>query len=725
MEETRSENGERNQDQEGATKGSGQQIDTGGGSYIAGGVDTRGGDFIGRDQVVITEEKSYDVTGLANPYLGLRSFTYDDRASFAGREKLIEDALEKIANPTQRQTLTFITGASGSGKSSFAQAGLIPALEVYYHERHKTVRRGRFQPGSDPLAMLADGLSQLGLREPAASDLDHFTSAEFSGYFEKNTSADEVNLLLIDQFEELFTTADAQKREQFIELISNSESFENIRTHIIATLRSDYLKEISEIGPLWELASIGVVVRAMNAEEMKDAIQRPLQAAAESDEQYRDKRFEPGLIEELAQEASQEATYLPLLQVTLEELWRNNKLKLENYQGLTTAISQRADKVYKFEDYDDSDPLDERPQQDRDEILSIFLDLVSVSMDDKPERDVRRSRAREDLESVASLRDRLINDLIQSRLLSVHVEKIGTDQVDVEFVNIIHDTLILNWELLMKSIQEKRDQLKRRIRFEQELFTWKNENNSEDYLLTGSHLREARDLSASSDIALQNDMAKEFFEKSLQNERSRQRRSMFWRSLPAGSIGGGIGFSLASILILFNQRIEDTLIFLLATLIIYFLIGLFSVGLFSSLGIVLARTIPQKFPQLARWILGGLGGVLGFSIAVVAFNSFWVTQERDPLGLVILEGFLWGLASGLSITWAVFSRRLFWIKVLPVGLLGGFALTVGESIGKSFLIHNPVENPATWQIFIAGALVPVCILAALSLTNRGSRPGED
>jgi DNA replication protein DnaC len=149
---------------------------------------------------------------LANPYLGLRSFTYDDRASFAGREKLIEDALEKIANPTQRQTLTFITGASGSGKSSFAQARLIPALEVYYHERHKTARRGRFQPGSDPLAMLADGISQLGLREPATSDLGRFTAAEFREYLETNTSTDEVNLLVIDQFEELFTTADARNR---------------------------------------------------------------------------------------------------------------------------------------------------------------------------------------------------------------------------------------------------------------------------------------------------------------------------------------------------------------------------------------------------------------------------------------------------------------------------------------------------------------------------------
>jgi hypothetical protein len=534
-------------------------------------------------------------------------------------------------------------------------------------------------------------------------------------------------MLVIDQFEELFTTADAQKREQFIELISNLGSFENIRTHFIATLRSDYLKEISEIGPLWELASIGVVVRAMNAEEMKDAIQRPLQAAAESDEQYRDKRFEPGLIEELAQEASQEATYLPLLQVTLEELWRNNKLKLENYQGLTTAISQRADKVYKFEDYDDSDPLDERPQQDRDEILNIFLDLVSVSMDDKPERDVRRSRAREELESVASLRDRLINDLIQSRLLSVHVEKIGADQVGVEFVNIIHDTLILNWELLMKSIHEKRDQLKRRIRFEQELFTWKNENNSEDYLLTGSHLREARDLSASSDIALQNESANRFYTQSIQKERSRQRRTLFLRNLPMGAVGGGIGFSLASLTILYNQRIEDPLFFILAALIIYFAIGLFSVGLFSSLGVTLAQALSQKSPPLARWFLGGLGGVLGFSIAVIAFNTLFASssQVRDPLGLVLLEGILWGLASGLSLTWATFSGRQFWMKLLLVSLLGGASLIIGEFIGNAFLIPNAVNDPSDWQIFIAGALVPACIFAALSLANRQSRLGED
>jgi len=39
---------------------------------------TVGGDVVGRDKIttIITDDKTYDVAGLPNPYLGLRSFTY-------------------------------------------------------------------------------------------------------------------------------------------------------------------------------------------------------------------------------------------------------------------------------------------------------------------------------------------------------------------------------------------------------------------------------------------------------------------------------------------------------------------------------------------------------------------------------------------------------------------------------------------------------------------------
>jgi hypothetical protein len=76
-------------------------------------------------------EEAYAVRGLPNPYLGLRAFTYDESDRYAGRERTVEEAVKLLTTPGEQRALFFITGASGSGKSSFAQAGLLPALETY------------------------------------------------------------------------------------------------------------------------------------------------------------------------------------------------------------------------------------------------------------------------------------------------------------------------------------------------------------------------------------------------------------------------------------------------------------------------------------------------------------------------------------------------------------------------------------------------------------------
>jgi hypothetical protein len=109
--------------------GSRRQIDTRGGTYVEG---VTAHEFVARDKIVITGDQQYDVRGLANPYLGLQSFTYADCAKYAGREKLIADAVARLATPDDPLTLLFVTGASGSGKSSFVQAGVLPALEKHY-----------------------------------------------------------------------------------------------------------------------------------------------------------------------------------------------------------------------------------------------------------------------------------------------------------------------------------------------------------------------------------------------------------------------------------------------------------------------------------------------------------------------------------------------------------------------------------------------------------------
>ncbi len=137
------------------------QVNTSGGTVVEGNVNTSGGDFVGRDKIVITEEAAYQVYGLTNPYLGLRAFHYEDRAIYAGREQLAQETVRRLTQPGTQQTRLFITGASGSGKSSFAQAGLIPQLESHYAAYQKTVRHAIFRPSSQPMVMFTDALQRL------------------------------------------------------------------------------------------------------------------------------------------------------------------------------------------------------------------------------------------------------------------------------------------------------------------------------------------------------------------------------------------------------------------------------------------------------------------------------------------------------------------------------------------------------------------------------------
>ena len=58
-----------------------------------------------------------------SPYMGLRYFDTSDAELFYGREALTRELLARV----QKESFLAIVGASGSGKSSVARAGLIPA----------------------------------------------------------------------------------------------------------------------------------------------------------------------------------------------------------------------------------------------------------------------------------------------------------------------------------------------------------------------------------------------------------------------------------------------------------------------------------------------------------------------------------------------------------------------------------------------------------------------
>jgi hypothetical protein len=58
------------------------------------------------------------------PYPGLRPFEADEWSIFFGRERMVDEVIDRLA----AHRLVLIHGSSGSGKSSLVRAGVLPKL---------------------------------------------------------------------------------------------------------------------------------------------------------------------------------------------------------------------------------------------------------------------------------------------------------------------------------------------------------------------------------------------------------------------------------------------------------------------------------------------------------------------------------------------------------------------------------------------------------------------
>ncbi|MEZ4834138.1 MAG: hypothetical protein R2873_19510 [Caldilineaceae bacterium] len=471
-----------------------RSIHTGGGMYVEGNV------YVADD--------AYDVRGLENPYLGLRSFTFEHRDRFAGRAASVEQAVSSLTRPGEQTTLMFVIGASGCGKSSFVQAGMLPALEAHYRVLSKPVRHTVITPSRQPMAMLAEGLYKLGLAPDGPSATSVFASVQGYSLGKPNEPAatDQVSLLVIDQFEEVFSQSLPEQREQFLALLTTLPSFAALRMHIIVTFRVDYLPDLHDYEALFALAKSGFDLRKMTADELTEAIWQPMRARFPTGE----KRLEDALVDALVRDAGKDATFLPLLQVTLEDLWRRGQMRLSAYGALTDAIRLRAESIYLHAQDVHGNQI-ERSEAERAEILAIMLDLIDVSLDDEKRRDVRRRRPLADIVQANVQRRRLVDELSLSRLLSVDRERqAGT----VEVVDIIHDSLIANWDRLQNEIEAQRERLRKRARFEHSLAEWQAHGNVDGFLLTGVWLKAAQELQAADDVSLRDAAALDYLRRS-------------------------------------------------------------------------------------------------------------------------------------------------------------------------------------------------------------------
>ena len=406
------------------------------------------------------------------PYPGLRAFTERDAEFFYGREALTQRLLQAI----QQYDCLSIVGASGSGKSSVVQAGLIAQLRqgkrVLGSEQWWI---GQMCPGDQPFEALMNCLADS--KDQQMEGLLYQGTEGLAQWL--RTRSEPMVLLVIDQFEELFTLCSEDVRQDFLNIILEVLQYTNDRFKLVLVLRTDFVAaglEIPELATILQRSSI-LITPCLGDEAYYEVIVRPAEKVGLT--------VEPALVEVLLQELGSFASHsartpadLPILQFVLEQLWQ--KLTLEAYQseigGLQGALDHKAQSVYS--------ELDEAEQQCA---RWIFLALAQSG---EGTEETRRRVLKSDL-SVAKYPQAFIDRTLQafSAARLIVINKDGT-------IEIAHEILFRRWSTLRSWLDENRNRLRVQRPIEQCAIEWRKSHRPPDLLLQGMRLAEAEEILA-------------------------------------------------------------------------------------------------------------------------------------------------------------------------------------------------------------------------------------
>ena len=486
------------------------------------------------------------------PYLGLQAFSEDDSGLFFGRENLTQ----QLINQLSRQSFLAVVGASGSGKSSVVQAGLMAQLrqgrQIPGSERW---RLWALRPGARPLDTLAQRLVDSGTEKE-----QHYQQLQLEGILYQGVEGfvhwlrsrpEPMVVLVIDQFEELFTLSPAEDRDRFLDLLLGAIAHAGDRVKLVITLRTDFIAPCLEYPALARALQRSSVLAppVLSEEDYRQVIIKPAEKVG--------LRVEPELVEVLLQALNHGLGDLPLLEFVLEQIWRHRQpgeLTLQVYQqqvgGLKGALERKAQSVY--------DSLDADAQACA---RWIFLSLTQLG---EGTEDTRRRVSKSELivaKYPAPLVERTLQALVAAKLVVVSLGEgkgLGVEQgtedreqgtgrgerrrgkeedrrqetedrgqelegsgdgsslkpqdanlspipaedsedllqgvkQDVT-IEVAHEILIRHWSTLRWWLEENRARLRSQRQIEQAALQWKQHGERSEYLLQGVRLDAAEEL---------------------------------------------------------------------------------------------------------------------------------------------------------------------------------------------------------------------------------------
>lgn len=403
-----------------------------------------------------------------NPYLGLRAFRESDQVRFFGQDQLIDRLASRIMGTAR---FTALVGPSGSGKSSVVQAGLVPRLR----RDQPDLIIALMQPGAQPYAVLEAALAQIpGLDSLAvARRLARGTGGLLECVAPIVGDGSSRLLLVVDQFEELFTMVDQAEASRFLALLAETAVAPDGHVHVLVTLRADFYDRPLVDPRMGQLFAENVVsVVALGPDQ--------LEAAATLPARQLDITVEPRLVGRLIADVAGQPNALPLFQYALTELFdarEGSVLDLATYErigGVRKAIARRAESLYS-----------QLAPAEQETVRQLFLRIATVSGDIVGRRRVPASELVSLDVDVVALRA-AIDAFARYRLLALDRNP-ATGSPTVE---VAHEALLAEWHRLRDWIDQHRDDLTKQAAILVAVNEWEASGRDPGYLLTGGRLRD-------------------------------------------------------------------------------------------------------------------------------------------------------------------------------------------------------------------------------------------
>lgn len=278
------------------------------------------------------------------PFRGLARFEKEHRDVFFGRRVEAASAIEVL----RTRGLVALVGPSGSGKSSIARAGILPALEDSALGGARVWEQVTVSPGTDPRRALTTALFHVEMNpdaspEEAATRLETWTSEQRRGL-----------VILIDQLEELSTLGTesdglAESRKWTKDFLAKLVETPRPGLRVIVTARQDLIDRILEHKALGRALMRGTVLVSPLREAAWGEV---IDAALES---YGYAFEDATLRRELLDSLKATADAMPLVEFALMKLWelRDRERKVITRQawlslgGVAGALDAHASAVAK------------------------------------------------------------------------------------------------------------------------------------------------------------------------------------------------------------------------------------------------------------------------------------------------------------------------------------------------------------------------------------------